>query len=645
MEAKSSSFLFLSRDRFQIPYFQRPYVWSEDNWRKLINNIIDNNYDCFIGSVIIQRVKEDLFSIIDGQQRITTICILLKACQRIINDEDSYDARIKYMLFHSTAPGVPPNISQNNLSLIVNHSIEKDFGAIMMGELDTEEDSEQPYEYDNKKSNVINCYRYFCGKEYDENGNLINIISVENAKKIVDFLLKDRTDENNDGCIIKITLRANDNAQRIFDTINAEGVRLTCVDIIKNNLFSVYTDLLRKEGKNTELAFEIYDLHWKKIFEKPQDKFWDNNISSFFSYFGTILKIYDRTQYKEDQLDKPFKQYFDEKITSVKDMELFIEKVLNYALIYRQFIVYDERNLSWKDYKKLLSFVLNKTGESTLIPYVLKNYYENCKRANLSSIDDSSEIEINDENRLKQNLSIIMKVAIRFYVCSKNKIKNFNKKIFEVIDSNIDDFQKNLSADKKHGNDADLTDEAFKKNLQDIKDNEKGKLLLFLLELYKRDADSKSPDKELTYSYSLEHIIAQKYKEHWDVDRHPAYIVDEKKGSFQRIDAQASPDLAEKIRTSAIYNIGNMLLLTGPQNSSQGSKYITFKVESKNDINTGKKDDRWASYETCNDLSITHEVVETYKKNLINRPQDELWDERDVYDRYVNLSDQLVKIF
>lgn len=152
MEAKSSSFLFLSRDRFQIPYFQRPYVWSEDNWKKLINNIIDNNYDCFIGSVIIQRVKEDLFSIIDGQQRITTICILLKACQRIINDEDSYDARIKYMLFHSTAPGVPPNISQNNLSLIVNHSIEKDFGAIMMGELDTEEDSEQPYEYDNKKA-------------------------------------------------------------------------------------------------------------------------------------------------------------------------------------------------------------------------------------------------------------------------------------------------------------------------------------------------------------------------------------------------------------------------------------------------------------------------------------------------------------
>ena len=63
MEAKSSSFLFLSRDRFQIPYFQRPYVWSEDNWRKLINNIIDNNYDYFIGSVIIQRVKDDLFSI------------------------------------------------------------------------------------------------------------------------------------------------------------------------------------------------------------------------------------------------------------------------------------------------------------------------------------------------------------------------------------------------------------------------------------------------------------------------------------------------------------------------------------------------------------------------------------------------------
>ena len=161
MEAKSSSFLFLSKAKFQIPYFRRPYVWSEYNWRKLINSIIDNNFDYFIGSVIIQRVEEDLFSIIDGQQRITTICILLKACQKIINDRDTYEARINYMLFHSTAPGVQPKISKNNLSLIVNHSIEKDFGAIMMGDVDNEIDSEHPYEYDNKKkSNVINCWPF-----------------------------------------------------------------------------------------------------------------------------------------------------------------------------------------------------------------------------------------------------------------------------------------------------------------------------------------------------------------------------------------------------------------------------------------------------------------------------------------------------
>ena len=85
MEAKEKSLTFL-REQFVyiVPYFQRGYVWNEDNWDGIWQELTAKRNDCFLGSIILKREKylgreEECKTIIDGQQRLTTLTLLLRA--------------------------------------------------------------------------------------------------------------------------------------------------------------------------------------------------------------------------------------------------------------------------------------------------------------------------------------------------------------------------------------------------------------------------------------------------------------------------------------------------------------------------------------------------------------------------------------
>jgi len=91
---------FQGTNQYQIPFFQRSYVWKKDNWEELWDNILEEkkahiageDSEHFIGTIIIkQKLSETLginpFDLIDGQQRLTTICILLKAIQDSLQND------------------------------------------------------------------------------------------------------------------------------------------------------------------------------------------------------------------------------------------------------------------------------------------------------------------------------------------------------------------------------------------------------------------------------------------------------------------------------------------------------------------------------------------------------------------------------
>lgn len=74
MEAHEKSFTFMNGPiRIEIPFFQRGYVWNKDNWRDLIEDLLDEKSSHFLGSIILKAIKTESgeiprWSLIDGQQ-------------------------------------------------------------------------------------------------------------------------------------------------------------------------------------------------------------------------------------------------------------------------------------------------------------------------------------------------------------------------------------------------------------------------------------------------------------------------------------------------------------------------------------------------------------------------------------------------
>jgi len=85
MEAKAKSFTFLSNEGMVcVPFFQRGYVWEKDNWEDLLTDLLNSTKSHFLGSLILKQQRKPTGEsnevvIIDGQQRLTTLSILVKA--------------------------------------------------------------------------------------------------------------------------------------------------------------------------------------------------------------------------------------------------------------------------------------------------------------------------------------------------------------------------------------------------------------------------------------------------------------------------------------------------------------------------------------------------------------------------------------
>ena len=102
VEEVSINQVFLSNRTIKIPYFQRPYVWNISNWEKFYNDIAEIAMEVndgeepetyFMGSIILKRGKfagGQHLDVIDGQQRLSTIVIFMKALYLSLGRNDLF---------------------------------------------------------------------------------------------------------------------------------------------------------------------------------------------------------------------------------------------------------------------------------------------------------------------------------------------------------------------------------------------------------------------------------------------------------------------------------------------------------------------------------------------------------------------------
>lgn len=525
MEAKSRAFTFLGNEALiRVPFFQRAYVWKKDNWEDLLAELSNISKNHFLGSIILKQqsvatgeTKEAL--IIDGQQRLTTLSILLKALYDSFPEatKKNVENPIRNCLFFKKEQ------TDTDFLIKIQHSqIDADvFERVMRAGID----GNPPLDLSATKGNrILECYTYFltelAKKELKETTALFNWIT-----------------NNQNEILVVIDLGVNDDEQAIFDTINSAGVHLSSADIIKNALFQRVIQL-----ENQKAATKLYAETWNKVMaaDDATVAFWEkqrstgrlkrDNIELLLHSVAVIKGIYDPDEHTLADLSWLYKEHI-AKLSTPDEIRNFIKDIKEYAEIYKNKIpVFDETTMfSFEDYQNRLFHILESFEISTFHPLILSFY----KR--LST----------DEAQLRKVFSALESFVVR-RVISKHEVKSFNKFCKEFIinpqalfdrltESNDTDFQAQLKAIS----------------------NRHAALLLFWVELKRRSLDPKNDTNLLKYCYSLEHIMPQSWEEHWPMPT--------------KLKADGKPmtsDEAATDRWNKIYWIGNMTLLKTNLNSS-----------------------------------------------------------------------------
>jgi len=142
----------LNKNRvLEIPFFQRSYVWGDDNWDRFLDDmqiVSEQNKDYFLGSIILKQLETpsnssigDVRGVIDGQQRLTTLCIFFKCLCSFLNIDTYFDD-----IFRNR---------NKDIILRHNHYDHEAFDAVLNDKL-TDEIRNR-----NLDSSIIKCFDYF----------------------------------------------------------------------------------------------------------------------------------------------------------------------------------------------------------------------------------------------------------------------------------------------------------------------------------------------------------------------------------------------------------------------------------------------------------------------------------------------------
>lgn len=459
----------------EIPFFQRSYVWSDTQWERLIEDmetVSSTNKPYFLGSVILKQQQTttgnnvgDKRTLIDGQQRLTTLNIMLKVLCLKNNTNASFDRVFRLM--------------NNDIALWHNHNDIKDFNKIL--NLTSEEDLVG-------ESSIIACYNYFKTQVDITKLNLNNILT--------------------NIMFVGIDLGVDEDEQQIFDTINSLGVRLTTAELLKNYFF-------HRDDVNS------YNENWKNIFERDTDtkKFWDRDITAgrsirenidLFFYSFLQIKIQDSSLNVKTEDKKLFTKVdglFDSYKKFIQDYKInkpaLIQEIKEYAEIYRTNIDFDvvDRELSPDYGVERINAIIFGLENTTLIPYVLFV---------LKKVQNS-----NERNLIFEYLeSYIM----RRMICHETT-KNYNQLFSErLIANNIitkDALKAHIETQSDKVNfmpsDKDIEDGFYNSKLV----NKQAAGILYMIESMIRDRTKHSTSLLGLDRYSLEHVMPKKWENNW----------------------------------------------------------------------------------------------------------------------------------
>ena len=405
-------FLLNARTKpFIIPEYQRPYSWTSDQIDTLFNDIWE--FTCneggtekegtyFLGSIVSYENDRGEQEIIDGQQRITSIFLLLRAIYTKLNGVEEKTEEAKNFISK-----IEPLIwSTNKLTGKVDYSsILLNSKVISETENETLKNILESGEIDKESEDNYS-------KNYNQILKLIEEKSVENALMIYQFIYA----LLNQVIILPITADSQETALTIFSTLNDRGLPLSDADIFKAK---IYNHLKSKEEK------EEFIEKWKELEEDTQDI--SESIQQLFYYYMFYLRALEND--RNSTTPGLRKYYSANKFKKLLEADILddLRKILNIWKVIDDYSKNRIENESWsenKDILKVLDILTSYPNEFWKYPVIV--YYLSHK--------DKKEFEIKFLKFLRKLYVELLKKYIE--IPTINAVKaNILKLNAEIINS------------------------------------------------------------------------------------------------------------------------------------------------------------------------------------------------------------------
>ncbi|MFN3475790.1 MAG: DUF262 domain-containing protein [Blastomonas sp.] len=242
----------LKGNTFVIPRFQRAYSWEAEQVNQLWNDLIDNiDESYFIGSMVVYKVGRSAVAVVDGQQRLTTITILLCAIREGFKTLGETDL----------ANGLQAYIEQKNRENKTEYVLQTETSfPYLQEEVLKNGPADAPYTIGREEEAIERAYRIFKSQITDVVAEYLSVNEQpadENIKDAIAWLtsLRDTVFDLN---VILVTLDNEDDAYLIFETLNTRGKDLALSDLLRNH----FTKFIKPES-----GVDQSKLKWGKVLD------------------------------------------------------------------------------------------------------------------------------------------------------------------------------------------------------------------------------------------------------------------------------------------------------------------------------------------------------------------------------------------
>ncbi|MGG2093474.1 DUF262 domain-containing HNH endonuclease family protein [Bacillus sp. S13(2024)] len=347
IEAKEILFkdLFGSKFAFKIPGYQRQYSWEKDQLEQLFDDIKEalefEEESYFLGSVILQVISQKsdesgVYDVVDGQQRITTLTILLAVMRDLVKNSGA-KRTLQAKVYQEADPyedkpeTVRLRVRDRDYSFFKKHILEEGGTLLPINEKDLTESQER----------MLEAMHIFTDK-FLENGQLNELL----VDKMIHFIL-------NKCMFVYVKTGTFTSAFRLFSILNDRGMPLSNADLLKStNLGAI------NEGER---------LHYQNMWEAMEEELGREELEKLLAFIRLIfVKEKARKTIQEEYAEKVF-----EKNPGFKG-QAFIEYLKRFADIYREKILNAEIHGQCKEidakYHGLLTLMRDFIPSSDWIP-------------------------------------------------------------------------------------------------------------------------------------------------------------------------------------------------------------------------------------------------------------------------------------